>query len=258
MAPVGSSFSCVCWADIPGPDSSACSGVVPSRPSSRTTRTRRRPSTGMVSCPRTRTAGRTTRSSPARRARSPSPRTSRPPPSEQSPASARGHGPAGAPRPRRMSDPRRRERTHAGDPSSGDSVPSAAEAPSPSAEVLAALPHGYGVECTSPSSSRTCGSPRTANCWPQLQLRGGELLGRTVVTNGVVGAVHTTDRRVLRLRLLNGSLGPLVRYSCTIPALRAPSSDPTGACSRSPSRSNRSACRRRSAPRCSSRSLTRR
>src|SRR5699024_6996985 len=31
------------------------------------------------------------------------------------------------------------------------------------------------------------------------------LLGQTVVTNGVVGAVHTTDRRVLRLRLLNGS-----------------------------------------------------
>ncbi|SLM95863.1 multicopper oxidase family protein [Brevibacterium yomogidense] len=87
---------------------------------------------------------------------------------------------------------------------SGDSVPSAAEAPSPSAEVLAALPHGYGVDDL-PVVIQDMRITEDGELLGHNFNSEVGLLGRTVVTNGVVGAVHTTDRRVLRLRLLNGS-----------------------------------------------------
>ncbi|MGO1897988.1 MAG: multicopper oxidase family protein, partial [Brevibacterium yomogidense] len=87
---------------------------------------------------------------------------------------------------------------------SGDSVPSAAEAPSPSAEVLAALPHEYGVDDL-PVVIQDMRITEDGELLGHNFNSEVGLLGRTVVTNGVVGAVHTTDRRVLRLRLLNGS-----------------------------------------------------
>ncbi|MGO1764876.1 MAG: multicopper oxidase family protein [Brevibacterium yomogidense] len=87
---------------------------------------------------------------------------------------------------------------------SGDAVPSAAEAPSPSADVLAALPHEYGVDDL-PVIIQDMRITEDGELLGHNFNSEVGLLGRTVVTNGVVGAVHTTDRRVLRLRLLNGS-----------------------------------------------------
>lgn len=87
---------------------------------------------------------------------------------------------------------------------SGDAVPSAAEAPSPSADVLAALPHEYGVDDL-PVIIQDMRITEDGELLGHNFNSEVGLLGRTVVTNGVVGAVHTTEKRVLRLRLLNGS-----------------------------------------------------
>lgn len=87
---------------------------------------------------------------------------------------------------------------------SGDAVPSAAEAPSPSAEVLTSLPHEYGVDDL-PVIVQDMRITEDGELLGHNFNSEVGLLGRTVVTNGVVGAVHTTDRQVLRLRLLNAS-----------------------------------------------------
>ncbi|WP_198392711.1 multicopper oxidase family protein [Brevibacterium yomogidense] len=87
---------------------------------------------------------------------------------------------------------------------SGDAVPSPAEAPSPSAEVLAALPHEYGVDDI-PVVIQDMRITEDGEMLGHNFNSEVGLLGKTVMANGAVGAVHTTDRRVLRLRLLNGS-----------------------------------------------------
>jgi FtsP/CotA-like multicopper oxidase with cupredoxin domain len=96
---------------------------------------------------------------------------------------ADGHGPGSAP---------------------ADGMDSPAEAPSPAADVLAALPHEYGVDDI-PVIIQDMRLTEDGEMLGHNFNSEVGLLGQTLVTNGVVGAVHTTDRRVLRLRLLNGS-----------------------------------------------------
>ena len=93
---------------------------------------------------------------------------------------------------------------HAPGSAPADGMASAAEAPSPAAGVLAALPHEYGVDDI-PVIIQDMRLTEDGEMLGHNFNSEVGLLGQTVVTNGVVGAVHTTDRRVLRLRLLNGS-----------------------------------------------------
>ena len=93
---------------------------------------------------------------------------------------------------------------HAPGSAPADGMASAAEAPSPAAEVLTALPHEYGVDDI-PVIIQDMRLTEDGEMLGHNFNSEVGLLGQTVVTNGVVGAVHTTDRRVLRLRLLNGS-----------------------------------------------------
>lgn len=81
---------------------------------------------------------------------------------------------------------------------------SAAEAHSPDAEVLDSLPHEYGVDDL-PVIIQDMRLTEDGEMLGHNFNSEVGLLGKTLVTNGVVGAVHTTDRPVLRLRLLNGS-----------------------------------------------------
>ncbi|WP_051298185.1 multicopper oxidase family protein [Brevibacterium album] len=83
---------------------------------------------------------------------------------------------------------------------------SPAEAPSASPEAASALPHEYGVDdipliiqdLRLTDDGELLGHNFTSEVG---------MLGETVLTNGMPDAVLTTDREVLRLRLLNGSLG---------------------------------------------------
>ena len=93
---------------------------------------------------------------------------------------------------------------HAPGSAPADGMASAAEAPSPAADVLTALPHEYGVDDI-PVIIQDMRLTEDGEMLGHNFNSEVGLLGQTVVTNGVVGAVHTTDRRVLRLRLLNGS-----------------------------------------------------
>src|SRR5699024_874991 len=93
---------------------------------------------------------------------------------------------------------------HAPGSAPADGMDSPAEAPSPAADVLAALPHEYGVDDI-PVIIQDMRLTEDGEMLGHNFNSEVGLLGQTLVTNGVVGAVHTTDRRVLRLRLLNGS-----------------------------------------------------
>ncbi|GAA2095997.1 hypothetical protein GCM10009823_15920 [Brevibacterium salitolerans] len=86
------------------------------------------------------------------------------------------------------------------------SAPSAAEAPSALPAARTALPHEYGVD----DIPVIIQDLRVTEDGELLGHNFGSdvgMLGETVLANGAPDAVLTTDRAVLRLRLLNGSLG---------------------------------------------------